>query len=117
MIDLALSNHTIDKVKKEVSNRVYQMMQDDLETVILYGSCARGDFCEDSDIDIALLTKCNRLEAKKYSDGLAKIATELATKYFVVVNFACLPADEFAEKKSWYAFFQNIDREGELLYG
>ena len=115
MIDLALNNHTINIVKKEASNLAYKLMQDDLEVVILYGSCARGDFRSDSDIDIALLTRCNRLESKKYSDGLAKIATELAMKYFVVVNFACLPANEFAEKKSWHAFFQNIDREGELL--
>ena len=57
------------------------------------------------------------MEAKKYSEGLANIATALAMKYFAVVNFVCLPADEFAEKKSWYAYFRNIDLEGEVLYG
>ena len=57
------------------------------------------------------------MEAKKYSEELADIATALAMKYFAVVNFVCLPADEFAEKKSWYAYFRNIDLEGEILYG
>ena len=66
--------------------------------MILYGSCARGDYTRESDVDIALLTKCDRMEAKKYDDGLDAIATQLAMKYFAVVNFVCLPQDEFIKK-------------------
>ena len=77
----------------------------------------KGDYTEDSDIDIALITKCNRLEVKKYDEELANIATNLAMKYFAIVNFVCLPYDEFTEKKTWYAYFRNIDLEGEVLYG
>ena len=117
MYDLALNDKIISIVKKEAFILVSKLMKDDLKAVILYGSCARGDYTADSDIDIALITRCGRMEAKKYSDGLADIATELAMKYFVVVNFVCLPEDEFTKKKTWYAFFKNIDLEGELLYG
>ena len=117
MYDLALNDKIINIVKKEASCLASALMKDDLAEVILYGSCARGDYSADSDIDIALITKCNRMESKKYSDGLACIATNLAMKYFAVVNFVCLPADEFADKKSWYAYFRNIDLEGETLYG
>ena len=46
---------------------------------------------------------------------IVKRETVLAMRYFAVVNFACLPCDEFAEKKSWYAYFRNIDSE--MLYG
>ena len=38
-------------------------------------------------------------------------------KYFSVVNFVCIPQDEFEAKKSWYDYFQNIVAEGEVLYG
>ena len=54
----------------------HRLMGGDLKAVILYGSCARGDFAEDSDVDIALLTRCNRKEGKKYDDGLDVIATK-----------------------------------------
>ena len=115
--DLSLNSYTIDAVKKEAFHLVTELLQNDLIEAILYGSCARGDYTEDSDIDIALLTRCDRIEAKRYSEGLAEIATKPAMKYFVVVNFACLPFDDFTEKKTWYAFYRNIASEGELLYG
>lgn len=117
MFDLMLNNEVINSVKKEAASLASELMKGDLVEAILYGSCARGDYTADSDIDIALLTKCDRIEAKKYAEELANIATALAMKYFAVVNFVCLPCDEFAEKKTWYAYFRNIDLEGEVLYG
>lgn len=115
MLDLALNEETINTVKKEAASLASEVMCDDLVEVILYGSCARGDYTDDSDIDIALITKCDRMEAKKYTDALASIATTLAMKYFAVVNFVCLPSDEYSEKKTWYEYYGNINREGELL--
>lgn len=117
MYDLSLNDKLIDTVKKEAANLVSELMREDLVEVILYGSCARGDYTEDSDIDIALITNCDRVEAKKYNEELANIATSLAMKYFAVVNFVCLPSEEFEKKKTWYAYFRNIDREGEVVYG
>lgn len=117
MVELSLTNEIISKIKKEAVYSAHRLMGADLAEMILYGSCARGDYGKDSDIDIALLTKCGRMEAKKYDDGLDTIATQLAMKYFAIVNFVCLPQDEFLEKKAWYGYFQNIEREGEVLYG
>lgn len=117
MKEMKLDSKVIDSVKKEVVNEVRKEMKMDLKKIVLYGSCARGDFTEDSDIDIALLTECDRAEVKKYADTLAKIATDFAMKYFVIVNFVCLPIQEFDEKKNWYPYFHNIMTEGECLYG
>lgn len=117
MYELLLNEEIIDIVKKEAAILTAELMKNDLAEVILYGSCARGDFTEDSDIDIALLTKCSRNDAEKYNNELANIATALAMKYFAVVNFVCLPYGEFVEKKTWYPYFRNIELEGEVLYG
>ena len=117
MHELALNDEIIRSVKKEMVPRVCELMQSDLVEIILYGSCARGDYTDDSDIDIALLTRCDRADAKRYSGGLAEIATELAMKYFAVVNFVCLPYDEYILKNEWYDYFHSIKEEGEVLYG
>lgn len=117
MQEIALNDRIIEKVKEEVPALVQKLMQDDLIEIILYGSCARGDYTEDSDVDIALIVKSDRIEAKKYVSGLTEIATEFAMKYFAVVNFVCLPYQEFSEKKDWYMYFQSIEKEGQVLYG
>lgn len=75
--DLALNSEKIQAVKNCVVDKIRDFMKSDLVEIILYGSCARGDYTEDSDIDIVLITKCDRLEAKKYSSELAGLVTEL----------------------------------------
>ena len=107
----------IKKVKEEAADMVKTAIGKDLVKIVLYGSCARGDYTQDSDIDIALITRCGRMEAKKYDDGLDEISVQLAMKYFAVVNFVCLPYDEFLEKEKWYLYFRNIVKDGEVLYG
>lgn len=67
--------------------------------VILYGSCKRGDYTDDSDIDIALLMRWDRIDAKKYDDDLVRNLTELAVQYFASVNFVSLPCSEFVKKE------------------
>lgn len=57
------------------------------------------------------------MEVKKYDEELANLATELAMKYFTVVNFVCLPYQEFTEKRTWYSYFRNIEKDGVILYG
>ena len=112
-----LTDNIIEKIKRESVPMVREALGSDLCEIVLYGSCARGDFNEDSDIDIALLTKCGRTEAERYGRVLAQIATELALKYFAVVNFVCLPKEEYDEKKDWYPYFKSINNEGVRLYG
>ncbi|MDE5700051.1 MAG: nucleotidyltransferase domain-containing protein [Lachnospiraceae bacterium] len=115
--ELQMTQSIIDKVKRESVLLICDAMGEDIRKIVLYGSCSRGDYSEDSDIDIALLVSCDRTDTKKYRDILAEIATKLAMNYFVIVNFVCLPIREFEERKEWYPYFRNIDREGELLYG
>ena len=110
--DLALNTERIQAVKDYVVDKIKDFMKSDLVEIILYGSCARGDYTEDSDIDIALITKCDRLEAKKYSSKLAGLATELAMEYFVIVNFICLPYEEYSTQNDRCGYFYSIREDG-----
>ena len=117
MLRPALDHTIIEKTKTEVVPELENVLGDDLVECVLYGSCARGDFSDDSDIDIALLVKCNRITAKKYSESLADISTKFAMKYFAIVNFVCIPYEEYNQKKSWYLYYKNISRDGVILHG
>lgn len=115
--DLRLNQNIIERVKSESVLLICNAMDKDIRKIILYGSCSRGDFSDDSDIDIALVVACDRMDINKYADLLAEIATKLAADYLAIVNFVCLPEKEFEERRKWYPYYKNIDREGVLLYG
>ncbi len=115
--DLILNQNIIDRVKYETVLFICDALGKDITKIILYGSCSRGDFSDDSDIDIALIVACDRTEINKYNDLLSEAAAKLAVKYLAIVNFVCVPENEFEERKEWYPYYKNIDREGELLYG
>ena len=68
MVNFGLQADKIEKVKKDVTRLICREMGSDIREIIMYGSCARGDYTEDSDIDIALLTGSGRMEAKKYNN-------------------------------------------------
>ena len=106
-----LNSDIIEKIKREVPDMIREFMEKDLVKMILYGSCARGDFKDYSDVDIALLMKGSRMDSWVYNDKIDEVATKLALKYFAIVNFVLLPYQEFEEKKGWYGYFKNIEKD------
>lgn len=97
--------------------KIPENMETHVKKIFVYGSCARGDFNDDSDIDVAILTDCDRLEAKQFDDSLMDVVTDIAMKTNAIVEYICIPEIEFIEKKSWYAYFKNIESEGKMIYG
>lgn len=49
------------------ANGVKKILGDDLKKIILYGSYARGDYSENSDIDIMVLTTLTDSEIERWS--------------------------------------------------
>ena len=112
MNDLDVTN-----AKNHLIKLIPPVLKNDLVQMIMYGSCARGDYNDDSDIDIALLTRCDRKTAKKYDDLLMDIVTEIAMQLDMLVEYICIPYTEFETKKGWYGYYKNIDLEGVVIYG
>ena len=110
-----LSSH-IKLVANNSSNLLVNELGDEIEKIILFGSCASGENTDESDIDIAAIVRCERTELNKYSDIFAQIGAIMMSKYQELVNIVGIPLNEFLEKKSWYPFYNNIDEEGLILY-
>ena len=108
--------YTLDTVKKIIVRDIPKALKDDCCEIIMYGSCARGDFTNESDVDIAILTCSDREEVKKYDSIIDDIATSIGIDTLAIVNFVCIPKKEFEEKKDWYPYFANINKEGIVLY-
>lgn len=62
---------TRDLIRQYVSS-IQDIYGKHVRQIILYGSYARGDFHEDSDVDIMVLVDLSDIQIESYSDALAE---------------------------------------------
>lgn len=55
----------LEAIEEEMVNYYRSVYGDSIDTIILYGSYARGDYSDDSDIDITAIVRGNRVELQK----------------------------------------------------
>lgn len=94
-----------------------KIYKDNLEKVILYGSYARGDYTEDSDVDIMILLRISDLEIKNYRELLSELTYDFNTNYDIDIKPIAKNKDEFIKWINAYPFYANVQREGVELFG
>jgi predicted nucleotidyltransferase len=62
---------SIEKLLQQYTDEIKNIYGSKLNSVILYGSYARGDYHENSDIDIMILLNIDDLESKRFSKKLS----------------------------------------------
>ncbi len=90
---------------------------DKLKKILLYGSYARGDNEEGSDLDIMILLDTNEREIKKQQDRVLDIVVDLTTRYGIVISVIENNYNYFYDWVDVLPFFANIEREGVNIYG
>lgn len=110
-----MSTGLLQEILKKLGNHIRNIIGSDLSEVILYGSYARGDFDEESDIDIALIINERREHLSKYRGELTAIMSDLSLEYDTLISISCIPLQEFEEYKSVLPYYKNIDMEGVVL--
>lgn len=87
-----------------------------LKQIILYGSYARGDYREDSDIDIMVLVDLPEEETDCYSDELSEVGFEYNVSYGIWIMPVVKNNDHFQYWCEAYPFYNNVMKEGISLY-
>lgn len=88
-----------------------------LKTVILYGSYARGDFSEESDIDIMILLDLDDMLIKKYRHELSGITYDFNMDYDIDIKPIAKSQEHFEKWEDTYPFYKNVKSEGVKLFG
>ena len=91
------------------------MLGNSLDSVIVYGSYARGDYSELSDIDIMLLVSLGEEEIKKISDQISDLAFDFMMKYGVDISPIITNIDHFNYWVDNLPFYRNVRDEGVRL--
>ena len=95
-----MTGKDIDYVCDVMKKNVPGVFNEHLIKMIVYGSAARNDYTDDSDIDIAILTDLDRKEVKKYDSALMDIVTDIAIHNGAIVEYICVPYSEYESKKT-----------------
>ena len=103
---------TLEKILKEVREAYKKVYGDKLVKVVLYGSYARGDYDNESDIDIAGIVKDNRLETQSKLRIISKTASDLGLKNDIYISLNAIPYDEYKKYMYYVAYYKNIEKEG-----
>ncbi|MCM1124075.1 MAG: nucleotidyltransferase domain-containing protein [Eubacterium sp.] len=88
-----------------------------LTKIILYGSFARGDYTENSDIDIMILTTLSDKEIEKIETEIFDLAFEFQMKYFVDISVVLKNENQFNYWLGILPFYDNVQREGIVVHG
>ncbi len=76
----------LQKITSVMAARYKEIFGEKLKQVILYGSYARGDYNDESDIDIVGIVDCPREELSGYMRSVVKTASDLDLEYGVMVS-------------------------------
>ena len=103
----------IQQILDEIIERVEEFYGERLKTLILYGSYARGDATDDSDIDLIILLKGMRdtcEEILRFSQCLG----DLELRYDTLISI--LPFDVVEYEQKHLPVVLNAKREGIIVY-
>jgi len=107
----------INNIISEFINGVNTILGTHVKKIILYGSYARGDFDDSSDIDIMILTDLKDKELIEYRNKIWDFAYDL--EYDNNFNFDLSPLVKNIDRFNYWLealpFYMNIQKEGVVL--
>jgi predicted nucleotidyltransferase len=109
-------NKDLNIVTRELTDSIKDVIGDALRNVILYGSYARGDHDENSDIDIMILSDIKDEDSYPYLKVLSSISNEIDLKYNVFISVILQNKTLFESCLPILPFYQNVIKDGVELY-
>ena len=105
---------TIDLALEKMIPGLQEIYGDLVDSIILYGSIARGTRAEDSDVDVAILLRAGATKAMR--DQMLDLVVDLELECGRVLSVLCIDYDKFAEWKDIIPFYKNIRKDGVVLW-
>lgn len=114
--DSIFSKEQIEYIMHHVTEQAKEVFGDKLCDVILYGSYARGDFGEWSDVDIMILADTDELTVKRLDRELTERLFDLDFRMNMLLSIIVVPFTRFDYFKEHYPFYKNVREEGVSMY-
>jgi uncharacterized protein len=108
----------LKQLLEELVQNITPIFDQKLKRVILFGSYARGDYDEESDIDVMLLIddEAKTLQSK-YRKPVQRVTSDINWKYDALVcSILQNEQDFYAAVESIIPFYRNVEKEGITVY-
>ena len=99
-------------VERELERIVTRLRTLDPERIVLFGSFARGDFHEGSDIDLIVVMNTEQ----RYIDRIGQVLATVDVTDFDVEPHVYTPTEYEELKRSGAVLVEAAEREGRMLY-
>jgi len=108
----------IPKPVRQLKDRITKEVNGKIESIVLYGSVARGTATKDSDIDIFILTKGNIYDKKNSNlhNKISDIRTDVDLENRTLTSLVYVPKKTFFKRYTFDPFIKNVIKEGVVLY-
>jgi len=110
------SKAVLDEVTGRVCAAAREVLGDKLEKVVLFGSYARGDYDEESDVDIFILADIELEDADEKRRKIRDCMGYIDLEYDVVICLCMGCSAIFHKFVGVTPFYKNVVKDGVELY-
>lgn len=108
---------SVQNILRLFVREVKRVLGREMDKVIVYGSYARGDYDENSDIDIMVLTSRPEEKIKLVEYELYDVAFDFLMEYGIDISVIVKNKDHFNYWLGALPFYDNVKREGVVIGG
>lgn len=101
----------------DFAEKVKDILGNNLSKIILYGSYARGEQRDNSDVDFMILTTLTEDELEKIEPILYDLAFEFELNYCIDISVIVKNEEHYHYWLGALPFYNNIEREGVVING
>ena len=111
---IMIIDRKIKEIVEQINSELKKKFREKLDKVIIFGSYARGDYDNESDIDILALIRDEEL--KKYDNEIIDFEVDLTVKFGILPSILLRNTTYYNENKEIIPFYRNVEKEGVEIY-
>lgn len=96
--------------------KMVPVYREKLKSIILFGSCARGTYTDNSDIDLLLVMDIDENKIRDMADSMDEKTYEINDAYDVLLSPVLATLSKFRKYGDSLPLYINVKREGMIIY-
>lgn len=102
----------LEQIIRQIVKAYRTVYGENIREILLYGSYARGDYDNQSDIDFAAIVDGERMDLQEKLVDVWDEAADIGLLHDAVISPVVIPYEEFNKYKGKLPYYRNIETEG-----